>query len=108
MKLNMYYIIIEVLFLVLLGLSIYNFVKIYVYKEDDILIQSVYNIMFGIVLLFASAFLYYLSRSLKLAQASFIKHISFFLFLTGFVNILNSAKVLSANKDIPTIRLSNV
>lgn len=91
------YIILELILVALLVVSTYDFVRLYIYHDDDLVMRSVHNIILCAVLI-VSTFLLYKTCYKTQSHKRFFLHVYLMIGIIAVIGIVNSAKRLDSIK----------
>jgi hypothetical protein len=85
---------VETILVAMIVVSVYDFIRLYFYGDEDVILRSVHGLIIGILLLLGSFYIYK-----KTEKSLFVVHICLFLFISGLLNIVNNAKVLHEHRN---------
>ncbi len=89
--------ILELILVALFMVSVYDFVRLFVYHDDDVVMRSVHNIIMSLVLIL-SVYLLYKSCYKTQKHRRFYLHVYILFVIIAVIGIVNSAKRLDSIK----------
>lgn len=91
------YKVLELILIILFVISVYNFVRLYVYHDDDKILRSIHDIIMSLVLIL-SVYLLYKSCYKNQKYKRFYLHVYISFVVIAIIGLVNSAKRIESLK----------